>query len=148
MKLKSDQRGAVLAEFAVALMPMLITFFGFVQYAQVATADLYMRHAAICAARAAAVMQDDSNPGPHSEQQKGTEAAAEQALGKWERSGLLGTPSVEISGGGTSGQFVTVTVRAEVQCRVPLGKIIACQGSTRSLSRTARFPAQGARYEE
>lgn len=147
MKRKSNQRGAVLAEFAIALMPMLIAFFGFVQFAQLATADLYMRHAAICAARAAAVMQDDNNPGPHSPQQAGTEAAAEQALGKWARSQLLAPPTVEIAGGGMSGQFVSVTVTAPLTCRVPLGKMIACGGSTRSLSHTARFPAQGARYE-
>ena len=148
MKFANDQRGAVLAEFALALMPMLLTFFGFVQFAQLATADLYVRHAAICAARAAAVMQDANNPGEHSPQQSGSEAAAEQAMGKWARSGLLGVPSVSITGGGTSGEFVSATVTVPVTCRVPLGKMLACGGSTKSLSHTARFPAQGARYQE
>ncbi len=148
MKFSTDQRGAVLAEFALVLMPLLFTFFGFVQYAQLATADLYVRHAAICAARAAAVMQDDNNPGDHSPQQSGSEAAAEQAMGKWARSGLLGVPSVSISGGGTGGEFVTATVTVPVTCRVPLGNMMACKGASTSLSHTARFPAQGARYEE
>jgi len=53
---KIGTKGAVLAEFALAATPLLITFFSFVQVGKVFTASFVVRHAAITSARAAAVI--------------------------------------------------------------------------------------------
>lgn len=53
--LHEDRRGAVLVEFAVALMPLLATFFVSLQTIQLATARLVVKHATILGARAGAV---------------------------------------------------------------------------------------------
>src|SRR5436190_22180757 len=46
-KLRSDKRGAVLAEHVIAIVPILMTFFTFVQLSKVATARLVVKHSAI-----------------------------------------------------------------------------------------------------
>ena len=63
--LRGDKRGAVLAEFAMAAFPLLLTFFSFAQVAKLYTANLVIRHAAMVGARAAIVTlnKDATNPG-------------------------------------------------------------------------------------
>ena len=154
MKFVKDQRGAVLAEFAVVAMPLFATFFGFVQLAQYATADLYVRHAANVAARAAAVMSEAHNPGTHSPMNDGTLKAATIALGTWADPIKLGNSNVRLKDvgvdindpGGAEG-MTSVTVNATYVCKIPLGKLLVCGADgKRTVSHTARFPKQGARY--
>lgn len=58
-RLQRDTRGAVYVEFLVAIMPVLIFFFGLLQLALIYTAQLVVQHAAARAARAAVVVLDD-----------------------------------------------------------------------------------------
>jgi len=45
--LHKNKRGAVLVEFAIAFMPLMITFSSFVQLQQMATARIVVKHATI-----------------------------------------------------------------------------------------------------
>jgi Flp pilus assembly protein TadG len=55
----SDARGAVLLEFLLAIIPVLLLFLGSVQYVLLAVADLVVRHAALTGVRAAIVVLAD-----------------------------------------------------------------------------------------
>src|SRR5438105_4177930 len=84
--LHKDQRGAVLVEFLVAFMPLMITFSSFVQLAQITTARLVTKHATIVAARAAAVISNEHNNTPDAKKGKNQdeiEAAVQAGLGPW-----------------------------------------------------------------
>ena len=62
--LRKDKRGAVLVEFLVAFMPLMITFSSFVQVAQIATASIVTKHSTIVGARAAAVITNEHKNTP------------------------------------------------------------------------------------
>jgi len=150
MKISTDQRGAAFTEFVIATIPLFATFFGFVQLAQNAMADLYVRHAANAGARAAAVMASSDNPGTHSGRD-GIAKAARESLG---RLGGGNTPLIRLNASDVSvseGSGPTGTMRVEVKatlnCRVPFGNMLACGGRTREITHSATFPKQGARYK-
>jgi len=149
---KLGTKGAVLAEFSLALMPLLITFFSFVQVGKLFTASLVVRHSAVAAARAAAVIhkQGDNNPGDNGTDDDITRAA-ELEMGPWYGSSLDLNGSVTIEDkSSTSDPYgnVKVTVPATYTCDVPLGSLIVCGPSrTRDMTATASFPHQGALYK-
>jgi Flp pilus assembly protein TadG len=152
-KLHKDRKGAVLVEFLVAVMPLMITFSSFVQVAQVATARLVVKHSAIVAARAAAVITNAHNNTP--DQKKGDnkdviEASVRAALGPWAKT--MDSIQVEIddqSSGGDPYGMVQVTVTAEYHCSVPFGSTIVCKGGgARTIKMKAAFPHQGACYDD
>ncbi len=152
-KLRSDESGAVLAEFAVVVMPLFLTFFGFLQLAQMMTAHLVMKHAAIVAARAAAVISNNNgtNPGDNGTNED-VNIAASLALGGWFGAGVIDKVKVVISD--TSSESdpyapVNVTVSGDYHCRVPLGDRMLCDllSRTRVLSAKASYPHQGANYK-
>jgi Flp pilus assembly protein TadG len=152
-RLHKDRKGAVLVEFLVAVMPLMITFSSFVQVAQVATARLVVKHSAIVAARAAAVISNAHSNTP--DQKKGDnkdeiEAAVRAALGPWAQT--MDSIKVEIddqSSGGDPYGMVQVTVTTEYHCSVPFGSTIVCKaGGARTMTMKAAFPHQGACYAD
>jgi hypothetical protein len=60
-RLRCDRRGVVMAEFVIALLPVLLVFLGFTQYCFLAIARLSVRHSAALAARAAVVVIEESD---------------------------------------------------------------------------------------
>ena len=153
-KLNADKKGAVLVEFLVALMPLMITFSCFVQLAQSATAKLVVKHSAIVGARAAAVISNKNNNTP--DQPKGAnqadiEAGVKAALGPW----LPHMQSVQVQVEDTSScddpyGLVKVTVTVEHKCEVPFGGRLICGagGATHRFKQAYSFPHQGARYKD
>lgn len=142
-------RGAVLVEFVVAIVPLLVTFFSFVQLAKIASARLMVKHAAIVGARAAAVIANGNDNTP--DQKAGAnvdqiEAGVRAALGPWDATmRKLEVTVVDRSNRDDPYGLVTVTVRADYGCRVPMGQLI-CLGKTKTLVETFSLPHQGARY--
>jgi uncharacterized membrane protein YgcG len=153
-ELENDKRGAVLVEFAVAFMPLMITFSSFVQLQQMATARLVVKHSAVVGARAAAVI---SNAGKNTPDQKeGTNedlirAGVLAGLGPWKNT--MSNVNVKVEDRSTCDDpygMVSVTVTADYKCSVPFSNIFMCgTGKTHSFKpMTARFPHQGARFAE
>lgn len=148
-----DRRGAVLAEFVVALVPMLMAFFGFFQVAMMITAKMLVRHSAIIGARAASVVEGggDSNPtadGAPQGTRDDINAAVTQALGRWGTNGMLTAGAPDVSDTGGPNGTVTVRVKATFQCNTPLGGRLVCGGGkTLSITDEASMPKQGADYQ-
>jgi Flp pilus assembly protein TadG len=151
-KLHKNRKGAVLVEFLVAVMPLMITFSSFVQVAQVATARLVVKHSAVVGARAAAVISNKYNNTP--DQKKGQnkadiDAAVDAALGPWRQT--MDNVKVEINDDATADDpfgMIQVTVTAQYHCSVPFGSGIVCKGGSRPIVHKAAFPHQGACYTE
>ena len=153
--LHKDRRGAVLVEFLIAFMPLMITFSSFVQVAQIATASLVTKHASIVAARAAAVISNGHNNTPDAKKgdnkQEITDAVT-AALGPWSHT-MTTTPTVTIndqSSGTDVYGMVEVTVTAQYKCSVPFGSMLVCGlgGGTHTIIRKAAFPHQGGCYTD
>jgi len=162
-----DARGAAYVEFIIAIMPMLILFWGIMQLNGLLLADLVVRHAAVHAVRAAIVCDSEvtSAGGPQSKGQ------LEQSGGcSWEAANLtlgaihsFGAPpdfTVDVEGASPSGNGkVTATVSATYHCSVPLVASLVCGGlsidsaahlggpATFVLKREASLPNQGANYK-
>lgn len=149
--LRRDTRGAVLAEFVIAVTPLLMTFFCFVQMARVASARLMVKHSAIMAARAAAVITNGKNNTPDQNggaNQEMVTNAAKLSLGPYNRQML--TVTAEINDQSSQADpygAVTVTVRATYRCSVPMGGRIVCPGGVKVFTERAMMPHQGARYQ-
>ena len=153
-KLNADKRGAVLVEFLVALMPLMITFSCFVQITEMATAKLVLKHSAVVGARAAAVISNKNNNTP--DQPKGAnqadiEAGVKAALGPW----LPHMQSVQVKVEDSSScddpyGMVKVTVTVQHKCEVPFGGRLLCGavGGTHTMKQAYGFPHQGARYKD
>lgn len=149
--LTSDTKGAVLAEFMIAIVPLLMTFFSFVQLSKVATARLVVKHGTIVGARAAAVISNahHNNPGSVGDGKNEIQNSVRVALGPWLVKGSFRDVDVTIDDQSTRLDpygWVTVTVKATYACTVPIG-FIACGGKTKTLEEKYRMPHQGALYE-
>ncbi|HVJ94737.1 MAG TPA: hypothetical protein VM580_33350 [Labilithrix sp.] len=150
-RLKRDSKGAVLAEFCIAIVPVLTTFLSFVQLSRVATARLVVKHSAIIGARAAAVISNanDNNPGQYiGSHDDDISNAVKAALGPWQEAGGIQAVNVTVNDTSSRGDpynWVEVKVSATYACKIPMG-VIACGGSTKLLEETYRMPHQGARY--
>jgi Flp pilus assembly protein TadG len=152
--LKSDTRGAVLVEFLVAFMPLMITFSSFVQLAQIATARLVVKHSTVVGARAAAVISNkasntpDQKPGDNQDE---IDSAVKLAMGPWAQTMKSVTVSIDDKSS-CSDQYgdVKVTVDADYRCSVPFGNRLVCGagGGGHRIKQAFTFPHQGARYEE
>ncbi|MBX3206405.1 MAG: hypothetical protein KF764_15130 [Labilithrix sp.] len=147
---RRDTRGAVLAEFVVAFVPLLTAFFAFVQLSKVATARLVVKHGAIIGARAAAVITNgnDNTPGQAAGKNDGEiKAAVEAGLGPWKST--MQSVTVDVADASSKADpygWVTVTVTATYKCTAPMGAI-GCLGSTKVLRESYRMPHQGANYK-
>jgi len=151
--LRGDVRGAVLVEFVVAIVPILMMFFTFIQLSKVATARLIVKHATIIGARAAAVIANEHEnvpDQPKGQNQKEIDAAVKNALGPWwyRRGGVMNV-QVRVDDRSSKSDpygWVEVRVSAVYQCNVPMGWI-ACRGRSKLLEEAYRMPHQGARYK-
>lgn len=144
------RRGAVLAEFAIAFMPICTMFLCVVQLSRYSIARLAVLHAAQVSVRACAVIIDP-DPG-HEVQLDGpdsdVERAATIAMKPFEGSGEIshGPPKCTHDGpenGGTD----TVEMNGTYDCRIPVAKRIVCAGGSKDFTVHAQFPHQGARYK-
>lgn len=147
-----DRRGAVLVEFVVAIVPMMTAFFGFVEVSKIYAAKLATRHAAITAARAAAVYSNshDNNPGAEGSGEEQVKGAAAAALGPWIGSGAISAVDVKIDDQSSKEDPygpVKVSVNATYNCSVPMGGRLVCTGGKMRLSYDATMPHQGAKYK-
>jgi len=150
-KLRKDQKGAVLAEFVIAVVPLLITFFSFVQLSKIATARLVVKHGAIIGARAASVISNQHNNTPDAKNDGKADitTAVKLGMGTWVSRGAIVGVNVDVQDQSSREDpygWVTVTVKATYRCTVPMG-FIACGGVTKQLQETYRMPHQGAIYE-
>jgi hypothetical protein len=153
-RLHADTSGAVLVEFLVALMPLMITFSCFVQLSQMATAKLVVKHSAVVGARAAAVISNKNNNTP--DQPKGEnladiEAGVNAALGPWKKQ--MATVKVRVEDSSSCDDpygMVKVTVTAAHRCLVPFGGRLMCGavGATHTMEQAYAMPHQGARYKD
>ena len=147
---RADTRGAVLAEFAIAIVPMLMAFFCFFQLGVFMVGKMIVRHAAIVGARAASVVTGGGATNPTLEgAPQGTngdvESAVNQALGVWgDNKMLVADTTIDDSGGAHA--TLTVHVNATFQCNTPLGKYWVCGGDTKTFTEVASMPKQGATY--
>jgi hypothetical protein len=143
-----DQRGAVLAEFVVAIVPLLTIFFVFVQISAIAAARIRFKHAAVIGARAASVFSNKNDNCPECQGDGSSEvnAAVRAALGSAGRN-VTGVSAAVNDRSNRSDPYglVTVTVTGRYQCNVPLGKII-CGGGVTFTERKS-MPHQGALYK-
>lgn len=160
-----ERGGAAMVEFALAIMPVLILFFGMMQWSICAYVNLIVQHAAIVAARAEAVMR----PGmPDNGGETGTGSDLEKAIAPlfvhvagFESILGLGNLSVKVT---TQARpcdqtMNVVQVTLYYPCTIPLGNKIACGGALSDassafggpmfmkLTSSASFPNQGSYYE-
>lgn len=151
MTREEKARGAVLAEFVIAVVPLLMMTFGWLQLAWLYTANILVKHAANTCVRAAVVIDDKPfNPGKNGsvgEIQTATERAANV-----EKSGNTFTSiTCQVDNAASESDVfgtVTATVTAEYQCNVPMGKLIVCGPSTKkTIVKSAQMPFQGAHYK-
>jgi len=151
--LHKDKRGAVLVEFLVAVMPLMITFSSFVQLQQIATARLMVKHSAVVGARAAAVITNKNKNTPDQKQDenfKTVEAGIIAALGPWSKTMTVSPKIEDASSCADPFGMVTVTVNANYKCSVPFGGRIVCGLGARHDFQNIKYsmPHQGARYKD
>jgi Flp pilus assembly protein TadG len=137
LALVRDARGAVLVEFVVAIMPMLMVFFTIAQLSALGYTSLLVKHAAFVAARAEAVV----NPGmSDSGSEADVTAAANLVLARVP----AGASVHSTSAAAQSQNMDTTTVTVIVPCSVPLGNVLVCgSGRTHTMTAQASFPNQG-----
>lgn len=152
--LRKDKRGAVLVEFLVAFMPLMITFSSFVQVAQIATASIVTKHSTIVGARAAAVISNEHKNTP--DQKKGKnegeiQDAVKAAMGPWGKTmtNLRVTVKEDKSSDKDPFGMVQVEVQADYKCSVPFGGFLVCGANQKHpFKMNAAFPHQGACYAD
>jgi hypothetical protein len=151
-RLVKDKKGAVLAEFVVAIFPLLTIFFVFVQLSMLAVAGLIVKHSAIVGARAAAVYSNVHHNVPDRCKDDGKQKiddGVRAAVGPWQNRIVTNvTVRDQSSLGDDDGVYdlVTVMVTAQVRCDVPLGRIICGRTGIHQIVETKSMPHQGARY--
>jgi len=148
-RLWRNTKGAVMAEFVIAIVPVFTTFFSFVQLSKVATARLVVKHSAIVGARAAAVMSNAHDNLPDQAAGGGDVSGAVKAsMAPWYGGSLTGV-SVNVNDQSSRSDpygWVEVKVTATYACKVPIG-FIACGGRSKQLVETYKMPHQGAIYK-
>lgn len=152
-KLHGDKRGAVLVEFLVAVMPLMITFSSFVQVSQIARARLVVKHSAIIGARAASVISNehkntpDQNPGKNEDV---INQSVRAAIGPW--NSTMTVVSAKVTDNSSCDDqygLVSVEVTAVYKCTVPFGARLVCGlGGMHPFKQKYSMPHQGARYKD
>ena len=148
------RKGAVLAEFAIAFIPIISMFLVLCQLSRYYIARLAVLHAAQVSVRACAVIiepdpgHDNELDGPDSDVQ----TAAKNAMKPFNASNASGhevyieDPTCQHAGEPNGGDD-TVTVVAHYNCTIPLARGIVCPNGEKTWTVTTRFPHQGAEYE-
>lgn len=151
MRQTAFTRGSAYVEFLVAIIPMLVIFWGLLQISGLLLADLVVRHAAMNAVRAAIVCDSDEN----TTGQSGAQTCALQAATDTTRSvSSITATRVTVNGASEQGNSpVTVSVSADYRCQLPLVGGLACSlaaggaASTATIQRSATLPNQGHYYK-
>lgn len=151
-RLGRNRKGAVLAEFAIAFLPVATMFLFVVQFARFEMCRLASYHAANVAVRACSVINvpDEAiNPGGDKANGPKTDAdlAARTAVKSFVGSEYRLTRPVDCQHSGGPSGTDTVQVQSQYTCQVPVGKRLMCPGGSRTWTVTARMPHQGARYK-
>ncbi|CAN5342181.1 hypothetical protein BH09MYX1_BH09MYX1_06030 [soil metagenome] len=155
MKLKRlgrNTKGAVLAEFAFAFMPIATMFLFVCQFARFEMCRLASYHAANVAVRACAVTNvggDGINPGGDDVNGPATDAdkAAKAVLKSFTANGSeLSAATVTCQHAGDQAGDDTVKLDMTYTCGVPVGKTLMCPGGSKNWTATASYPHQGALY--
>lgn len=161
-ELRSDRRGAVYVEFLIVFLPLFVLFMSLVQFAFVQVANIVTKHAAMSAARAAAVVLPD-DPAFYDEvpvnkaagaRRSAIEAAARARLAAF---AILANLEVKFpsSAGGDDDKVqyqqddvVRVRLKYMYPCRIPIGSRFVCNTFTlhKKLEAEAAMPIQGAGY--
>jgi len=151
--LHQNKRGAVLVEFAIAFMPLMITFSSFVQLQQMATARIALKHATIVGGRAASVISNKNRNTPDAEDKDNDDEVKKgvvAALGPWKTKITVNVKVEDTSSCDDPYGMVSVTVNADYKCSVPFSNLFMCGASKTHAFKpmTSRFPHQGARYQD
>jgi hypothetical protein len=141
--LRRDQKGAVIVEFAMAIMPVFFIFFGTLQWCACAYVNLLVRHSAFVAARCEAVVHPQMpDSGPADDCKTGINMLLLTALP--EKATIRSTLPTA-----TSQQILTTQVELDFKCKVPLGDVLACGRSRQQhFTASASFPNQGSAYQK
>lgn len=147
------KRGAVLAEFIIAFMPICAMSLCVAQLSRYSIARLAVMHAAEVSVRACAVIIDP-DPG-HDKQVDGPDSDVQTAahIAMKPFGGDLGGKEIHISdptcshSGEDNGGTDTVSIDAKYTCGIPLARWIVCGGGSKQWTVTAQFPHQGAKYK-
>jgi Flp pilus assembly protein TadG len=150
--LRDDARGAAMVEFALAIMPVLLVFFGTVQWSINAYLSLIVKHAAFSVVRCEAVEHPGMpDSGDEATQCLGTEPGGASVIGKlFAHVSGVSTGDFTIDktlAPATAETLDSVTVTLNYKCSVPLGNRIACTAGVQKLTATAKFPNQGSVYQ-
>ncbi len=156
-KNRRRQRGAVLAEHIIAIVPVMVTFFSLTQLSGMAASRLALKHGAIVGARAAAVYSNvaNNNPGHNGSGQSETEQGVRAAIAPWMQRGLLSGVTVKVDDQSDRSDYgrydwVTVTVTATYNCNISFPKFygfICGAGGMKAMTETYKMPHQGAIYQ-
>lgn len=150
-----SNRGAVLAEFAVAFVPICAMFLSVAQLARLELARLAVMHAAEVSVRACAVIVDPDPghdaqlDGPDSDVQKAAHRAMQSIGGGPNGNGELTIADPQCAhGGDANGGVDSVSIDATYTCTIPLADLIVCggHGANKKWTQIAKFPHQGAYY--
>lgn len=149
--LVGNTRGAVLAEFAFAFMPVCTMFLFVVQFSRFEMCRLATYHAANVSARACSVINvggDEINPGgdkmngPEGDADKAAKQVLKPFVGK-----ELSVEDVKCVHSGDRNGTDTVQVKATYTCDIPVAKKLMCPSGTHVWTITAKMPHQGAEYK-
>jgi Flp pilus assembly protein TadG len=143
-RLGKDQKGAVMVEFALAILPVLLIFFGTVQYCVCAYVNLIVHHGAFVAARCLAVV----HPGmPDAGKKEDCTDGVNALFGTG--STLKATVTLQSPPATTSEHIDTTEVELKYKCTIPLGDVVACgKGREMTMKAIASFPNQGSSYQK
>lgn len=147
-----NNRGAVLAEFAFAFMPVCTMFLFVVQFSRFEMCRLATYHAANVGARACSVINaggEDINPGGEKINGPDTDAnkAAKLVLAPFLGKELTLNQDVTCNHAGGPSGTDTVDVNATYTCDIPVAKKLMCPNGTHTWTFTAMMPHSGAEYK-
>jgi len=166
MRIWGNNRGAVLAEFSLAFLPIAAMFTVLMEVSRYSIARIAVQHAASVSVRACSVIQEPQYGPGSKEGVDGTEAdietAGKMALKPWMDSNTLSDVTVDCPAQGDPSGTDEATVKASYHCSIPLGGQLVCgtmaftsinstNGSvsadpTVPIETKARMAHQGSRY--
>lgn len=157
MRLRGDERGGTYVELCIVILPVLATALGVLQLAELYTAKMALDHAAVNAARSATtVFADDprfyggepaNTEGPR--RTRAVQIAAARSLAPFALDGSLRNADVSFPNGipKEKGGALTVVVRSNYRCSVPLVHAFACPSGTLTLVAKATLASNAADFQ-
>ena len=154
--LRRDDRGGTYVELCIVILPVLAIALGVLQIAELYTAKMALDHAAVNAARSATVVFADdpkfyggepaNTEGPR--RKRAVQIAAARSLAPFALDGSIRSADVSFPGGIPTerGAPLTVEVRSNYRCSVPLVHAFACRGGTLALVGRATLPSNAAAF--